>query len=79
MRLLQLLTGDALPRRRRRGRELQGLHDPLGRPYVEAALQKAERLAGARQMAPEINQGAGLVVGVSIQILGKSSFKTRDA
>ena len=35
----------------------------VGVPYVEIALQKAERLGGTRRMGPEQNPGADLVVG----------------
>ncbi|MEO7911826.1 MAG: VOC family protein [Roseiflexaceae bacterium] len=35
----------------------------VGVPNVEAALQKAERLGGTRQMGPAKNPGADLVVG----------------
>lgn len=35
----------------------------VGVPNVEAALQKAESLGGTRQMGPEANLGADLVIG----------------
>jgi uncharacterized protein len=35
----------------------------VGVPDVEAALRKAESLGGTRQMGPERNPGADLVVG----------------
>jgi predicted enzyme related to lactoylglutathione lyase len=35
----------------------------VGRPDVEAALQRAESLGGKRELGPEVNEGAGLVIG----------------